>query len=58
MNTLLENLKQNFASFEKDATAFVENGNKAAGMRARNVSHEIGKLLLEFRKQSIAASKS
>ena len=58
MNTLLENLKQNFASFEKDATAHVENGNKAAGTRARKISLAIEKLLKDFRKQSIEASKN
>ena len=57
MNTLLEDLKQNFASFEKDATACVENGNKAAGTRARKVSLTIEKLLKDFRKQSIEVSK-
>ena len=58
MNTLLESLKQHFASFEKDATAHVENGNKAAGTRARKVSLAIEKLLKDFRKQSIEASKN
>ena len=57
MNNLLENLKQHFASFEKDATAHVGNGNKAAGTRARKVSLSIEKLLKDFRKQSIEASK-
>ena len=58
MDTLLESLKQNFASFSKDATAQVENGNKAAGTRARKVSLAIEKLLKDFRKQSIEASKN
>jgi len=57
MNDLLASLKQQFASFEKDATAHVENGNKAAGTRARKVSLAIEKSLKEFRKQSIEASK-
>jgi len=58
MNTLLESLKQSFASFEKDATAHVINGNKAAGTRARKVSLAIEKALKDFRKQSIEASKN
>ena len=58
MNNLLENLKQHFASFEKDATAQVVNGNKAAGTRARKVSLAIEKALKEFRKHSIEASKN
>ena len=57
MNTLLESLKQLFASFEKDATAQVVNGNKAAGTRARKVSLAIEKSLKDFRKQSIETSK-
>ena len=58
MNTLLESLKQQFASFEKDATALVVNGNKAAGTRARKLSLAIEKALKDFRKQSIEASKN
>ena len=37
--------------------AQVENGNKAAGTRARKASLELEKLLKEFRKASIEASK-
>ncbi|MDR0412751.1 MAG: histone H1 [Dysgonamonadaceae bacterium] len=57
MKVLVENLNQLFASFSKDATAFVENGNKAAGTRARKVSLSIEKELKAFRKKSIDASK-
>jgi hypothetical protein len=57
MKNLVENLKQQFASFEKDAVAHVENGNKAAGIRARKVSLAIEKAMKEFRKSSIEASK-
>ena len=57
MIDLFESLKQQFASFEKDAAAQVENGNKAAGTRARKVSLAIEKSLKEFRKLSIEASK-
>ncbi|MEG2493757.1 MAG: hypothetical protein RSF94_06555, partial [Rikenellaceae bacterium] len=39
------------------ATMQVENGNKAAGTRARKASLEIEKLMKEFRKVSIEASK-
>ncbi|MCD8209987.1 MAG: histone H1, partial [Prevotella sp.] len=45
------------AAFIKDAGAQSENGNKAAGMRARKVSLQIEKLMKEFRKASLAASK-
>lgn len=45
------------ASFEADATAQVTKGNKAAGTRARKSALEISKLMKEFRKESIEASK-
>jgi hypothetical protein len=57
MKNLVENLKQLFASFEKDASAHVENGNKAAGTRARKASLTIEKSLKDFRKKSVEASK-
>lgn len=57
MKTLVEQLSSNFEAFVKDAQAQVENGNKAAGARARKVSLEIEKLLKQFRKDSIAAGK-
>jgi hypothetical protein len=57
MKNLVESLKQQFVSFEKDAVANVENGNKAAGTRARKISLAIEKSLKDFRKQSIEASK-
>jgi len=57
MKNLVENLKVNFESFAKDAQAQMENGNKAAGQRARKVSLEIEKALKEFRKKSIEATK-
>ncbi|NDV68150.1 histone H1 [Dysgonomonas sp. 25] len=57
MKNLVENLNQLFAEFAKDATAQVENGNKAAGTRARKTSLAIEKALKEFRKVSIEDSK-
>jgi len=57
MKTLVANLNQLFAEFQKDAAAQVENGNKAAGARARKVSLTIEKSLKEFRKVSIDATK-
>ena len=57
MKTLVEQLTSNFEAFAKDAQAQVENGNKAAGARARKASLEIEKLLKQFRKESIAAGK-
>ena len=57
MKNLAEQVASNFVAFAKDAQAQVENGNKAAGARARKVSLEIEKLLKQFRKESIAAGK-
>ncbi len=57
MNELVGKLDQLFAEFSKDAAQQVENGNKAAGARARKISLEIEKLTKEFRKKSIEATK-
>lgn len=57
MKNLVENLAQLFADFSKDAASQVENGNKAAGTRARKTSLAIEKAMKEFRKISIEDSK-
>lgn len=57
MKQTLEELKQYFEEFTKDAEQQVDNGVKAAGARARKASLAIEKKLKEFRKQSIDASK-
>lgn len=57
MKDLLERLKVEFTAFEKEATSQEENNNKAAGTRARKSSLALEKLLKEFRKKSIEASK-
>lgn len=57
MNELLKNLNELCESFAKDAAAQVENGNKAAGARARKTSLAIEKALKEFRKASLEESK-
>jgi hypothetical protein len=58
MKNLVEKLHQDFADFAKDAALQIENGNKAAGTRARKISLEIEKALKEFRKKSIESSKN
>jgi hypothetical protein len=45
MKDLLNNLNELMAGFSKDAAAQVENGNKAAGARARKASLTIEKAL-------------
>ncbi|MBD5251980.1 MAG: histone H1 [Bacteroides sp.] len=57
MKTLVEKINAGFEAFAKDAASQVENGNKAAGARARKMSLELEKLMKEFRKSSIAAAK-
>lgn len=57
MNELVAKVASLYEAFQKDANAQVENGNKAAGARARKASLEIEKLLKEFRKASIEAAK-
>jgi hypothetical protein len=57
MKELVEKVAALAAGFNKDAVAQVEEGNKAAGARARKASLEIEKLMKEFRKVSIEASK-
>lgn len=57
MKTLVDKLAPMFEAFQKEAAAQIENGNKAAGTRARKVSLEIEKAMKEFRKASLEASK-
>lgn len=57
MKELVEKINSVIEEFGTNANAQVENGNKAAGTRARKASLELEKLLKEFRKASIEASK-
>ena len=50
MKELVEKVAALYADFSKDANAQLENGNKAAGTRARKASLEIEKAMKEFRK--------
>ena len=56
-NVLVEKIAALVADFNKDANAQIENGNKAAGTRARKASLEIEKAMKEFRKVSLEESK-
>lgn len=58
MKTLVEKIASLYEEFTKDATAQIENGNKAAGMRARKASLELEKAMKEFRKTSLEAAKN
>lgn len=57
MKELVEKVAELYAAFEKDAKAQLENGNKAAGTRARKTSLEIEKSMKAFRKASLEAAK-
>lgn len=58
METLLKQITEAYAAFNADATLQLEKGNKAAGTRARKASLEVEKLMKEFRKVSLEASKN
>lgn len=57
MNKLVATINEQIATFQENAKLQVENGNKAAGARARKVSLELEKSLKAFRKASIEAAK-
>lgn len=58
MKELLEKINTSFETLKADAELQAEKGNKAAGTRARKTSLELEKLLKEFRKASLEASKA
>lgn len=57
MKELIEKINTEFEAFNTDAALQSDNGNKAAGTRARKGSLALEKLLKEFRKTSIAEAK-
>ena len=57
MEELLSKIEAVVANFTENANAQVQNGNKAAGTRARKASLELEKLMKEFRKASLEAAK-
>lgn len=57
MKELVEKIKAEMEAFCKDADAQLLKGNKAAGTRARKSALELSKMMKEFRKASIEASK-
>ena len=58
MKELVEKIKMEMEAFCKDADAQMLKGNKAAGTRARKSALELSKMMKEFRKLSIEASKN
>ncbi|WP_368506591.1 MULTISPECIES: histone H1 [unclassified Tamlana] len=57
MKELLEQINAQYEAFNNDANSQLESGNKAAGTRARKATLDMTKLMKEFRKVSIEASK-
>lgn len=57
MEQLIKEIGVKYEEFLKDATLQVNNNNKAAGVRARKATLDLEKLLKEFRKVSLEASK-
>lgn len=57
MQKLLDKINEQIALFQENATLQVVKSNKAAGTRARKAALEISKLMKEFRKASVEASK-
>ena len=57
MEELVNKIKTEFEALATDANLQIEKGNKAAGSRARKSSLDLEKLLKEFRKVSLEASK-
>lgn len=58
MKELIEKINASFETLKADAELQAGKGNKAAGTRARKASLELEKLLKEFRKASLEASKN
>ena len=58
MNELIAKIKEMSEALLSDAAAQAEKGNKAAGTRARKASLDLEKVLKEFRKVSLEASKN
>ena len=57
MKELVEKVNAEFEGLASNEDAQVEKGNKAAGTRARKSALELSKLMKEFRKVSVEASK-
>ena len=57
MKTLVDQIKAQYELFAENAQAQVEKGNKAAGTRARKAALENSKLMKDFRKASVEATK-
>ena len=57
MKELVDQIKEQYEAFAENAELQVVKGNKAAGMRARKAALELAKLMKEFRKVAVEATK-
>ena len=57
MQKLVDQINEQIALFTENANLQLTKNNKAAGTRARKAALELSKLLKEFRKVSVGASK-
>lgn len=57
MKELMEKVSSLMEDFSKDANLQIEKDNKAAGTRARKASLEIERMMKDFRRKSLDASK-
>ena len=57
MQTLLDKINEQVEVFQTNANLQVTKNNKAAGTRAGKAALEMSKLMKEFRKVSVEASK-
>ncbi len=57
MKEILDQIKVEIENFVVNADAQLEKGNKAAGTRARKAALNLSKLMKDFRKASVEASK-
>ena len=57
MKALVDQIKAEYEVFAVNADAQVEKGNKAAGARARKAALNLMKLMKDFRKVSVEATK-
>ncbi len=57
MKNLVPKISAEIENFQKNVELQLEKGNKAAGTRARKAALELSKMLKEFRKLSVEASK-
>lgn len=57
MQTLIDKINEQIEIFQTNANLQLTKNNKTAGTRARKAALEISKLMKEFRKESVEASK-